>query len=182
MRNLSEPILQGNSSTTIDNSMNNHGIAQLLFLCLMAVISNVLSWLHYSYTKTIPLAKKNVLTQISTYFVISISNHASFHCVPYLISFIFSHVSILTAQLMEIILTMNGCVMCGLGALTSLLKVLIVTHFDLCYNQDPDQLSRRSVGTVYLLAAGLSLSVNWPDVAAGQIRSSFVAGLTNRVC
>jgi hypothetical protein len=179
MFNLSETMLKDNSTATINDGLSN-GIAQLLFLCLMAVISNILSWLHNSYNKTIPLAKKNVLTQISTYFVSSISNNASIHCAPFIISFIFGPVSSLMALLIEIILTASGCVMYGLGTLTALMKVLMVTHFDWCYSQDPEELSRKSVGTVYVLAISLSLSVNWPDVAAGRIRSTLAASLSNQ--
>jgi len=128
--------------TTSENhageNMRSVLVKQLLFLYLMCLISSLLAFIRHSYhTTEIPLIRQTAVSVCSTYLILMICLEVWIHSIPIFIRLTFGPISILVAQLIELLLNGTGGAICVMGTAIALLKILTVSHFDWMYNQDP---------------------------------------------
>jgi hypothetical protein len=170
-----------NQTVESASSFRSLVVFQLLFQCLMCALSSILAYAHFYYhNRALNLAEKTVVTYCSMYLIQSVNAQIWIHWTPIFIKLISGPTTILVAHLIEILFSTNGCALCGLGAAISISKIVIVTHFDRIYNLNPKLLGNCLGILVYLIAFGITVTVNLADLISGQIHSNFVASLSSQ--
>ena len=142
-------------------------VKELLLHCLLLALSSLLAWVHYNYhAHEIPPPSQNVMTTCSAHLAQSINLEVWLLFVPVLVRLVQRQrpVSLLAAQLIEVLLSANGGALTLMAATLPLLKILLVTRFDWVYAQDPQQVGGWVVRLVYLLTYAVSFAAYWPEL------------------